>query len=59
MSGFASACRGEAIRTGTRTAFDYAEYSATLEQVHGSLEEYWAEALPQSFGVPFTPLRRA
>ena len=49
--------RGQ-IRTDTRTRFDYDEYSATLEQVIGSLEEFWGEALPASFGVRFTPPSR-
>ena len=44
----------DAIRTDTNTAFDYAEYTSTIEQVIGSLEEYWAEALPEAFGVEFT-----
>ena len=43
----------------TRTAdFDYDEYTATLEQVFSSLEEYWSTALPESFGVEFTPPSR-
>jgi predicted metalloprotease len=48
----------DAIRTDTNTAFDYAEYTATLEQVIGSLEAYWATALPEAFGVQFTPPSR-
>ena len=44
----------DAIRTDTNTAFDYAQYTETLEGVITSLEEYWAEALP-ALGVPFTP----
>jgi predicted metalloprotease len=43
----------EVLRTDTKTAFSYDEYSATLEQVLGSLEEYWAQALPEVFGVPY------
>ena len=46
------------IRTDTRTAFDYARYTRTLEDVFASLEEYWAEALPATFGVEFTPPSR-
>ena len=46
---------GQVIRTDTNTAFDYDEYTATLEQVIGSLEEYWAQALPAEFGVRFRP----
>ena len=43
----------------TRTAdFDYDEYTATLEQVFSSLEQYWSTALPESFGVEFTPPSR-
>ena len=49
---------GRQIRTDTNTAFDYAEYSRTLEQVVASLEAYWAEALPQEFGVAFSPPSR-
>lgn len=48
----------DAIRTDTNTAFDYDEYTAVLEQVIGSLEEYWAQALPDAFGVAFTPPSR-
>ena len=46
------------IRTDTRTAFDYERYTQTLEQVFASLEEYWAQALPATFGVEFTPPSR-
>ena len=43
----------------TRTAdFDYDEYTATLEQVFSSLEQYWSQALPEAFGVEFTPPSR-
>ena len=49
---------GQPIRTDTQTAFDYERYSQTLEAVFASLEEYWAEALPAAFGVPFTPPSR-
>ena len=45
---------GQVLRTDTRTAFRYEEYQATLEQVLGSLEEYWAQALPEAFGVPYS-----
>ena len=45
---------GRQIRTDTNTAFDYEEYSLTLESVFTSLEEYWGQELPASFGVPFT-----
>ena len=48
----------DAIRTDTNTAFDYDEYTSTIEQVISSLEEYWAEALPASFDVRFTPPSR-
>ena len=46
------------IRTDTRTAFDYERYTQTLEDVFASLEEYWAQALPEQFGVAFTPPSR-
>jgi predicted metalloprotease len=46
------------IRTDTRTAFDYERYTRTLEDVFASLEEYWAQALPEQFGVAFTPPSR-
>ena len=49
---------GRPLRTDTRTAFDYEEYTLTLKSVFESLEEYWAEALPEAFGVPFTPPSR-
>ena len=49
---------GQPIRTDTRTAFDYEEYNATLRSVFDSLEEYWAQALPETFGVEFTPPTR-
>ena len=42
------------LRTDTRTAFDYQEYTDTLQTVFASLEAYWSEALPAAFGVPFT-----
>jgi hypothetical protein len=47
----------EQIRTQT-ASFDYEEYTQTLEQVFASLEEYWAQALPEAFGVEFTPPSR-
>ncbi len=50
--------RVDAIRTDTNTQFEYAEYTGKLEQVIGSLEAYWAQALPESFGVEFTPPSR-
>ncbi len=50
--------QGQPIRTDTRTAFDYEQYSATLRSVFESLEEYWAQALPETFGVEFTPPTR-
>ncbi|HEU0101459.1 MAG TPA: neutral zinc metallopeptidase [Mycobacteriales bacterium] len=46
--------RVDALRTDTNTAFDYQEYTATLQQVIGSLEQYWSRALPEAFGVPYT-----
>ena len=46
--------RVDAIRTDTNTAFDYDEYTATLQQVIASLEAYWAKALPEAFGVEYT-----
>jgi predicted metalloprotease len=46
--------RVDAIRTDTNTAFDYEEYTRTLEQVIASLEAYWAKALPEAFGVPYS-----
>lgn len=53
-SGGGRAPRVDAIRTDTNTAFDYEEYTSTLEQVIASLEAYWAEALPEAFGVPYS-----
>jgi uncharacterized protein len=50
--------QGQPIRTDTRTAFDYEEYTGTLRLVFDSLEEYWAQALPEMFGVEFTPPTR-
>jgi predicted metalloprotease len=41
------------LRTDTRTAFSYEEYAQTVESVLGSLDEYWAEALPATFGVRY------
>ena len=46
------------IRTDTRTEFDYAEYSGTVQDVLGSLDQYWSEALPAEFGVAYTPPER-
>lgn len=48
----------DAIRTDTNTAFDYEQYTSTLEQVIGSLEQFWAERLPADFGVAFSPPSR-
>jgi len=45
---------GRQIRTDTRTAFDYTEYSGTLQDVLASLEAYWAKALPASFGATYS-----
>lgn len=44
----------EAIRTDTNTAFDYATYTETLQQVIASLEEYWSEALPSELGATYS-----
>lgn len=45
---------GDAVlRTDTRTAFSYEEYSRTVESVLGSLDEYWSQALPGVFGVRY------
>jgi uncharacterized protein len=45
---------GDAVlRTDTNTAFSYEEYSRTIQQVLGSLDEYWSQALPASFGVRY------
>jgi predicted metalloprotease len=46
--------RTTAIRTDTGTAFDYAAYTATLEGVVTSLQDYWSKALPASFGVAYS-----
>ena len=46
--------RVDAIRTDTNTAFDYDEYTATLQQVIASLESYWETALPESFDVAYS-----
>jgi predicted metalloprotease len=50
--------RVDAIRTDTNTAFDYDEYTQTLEQVLASLEVYWARALPESFSVAYSSPQR-
>jgi len=52
--GQGSAPKVDAIRTDTNTAFDYAEYTGTLEQVIGSLEEYWSKALPEELGATYS-----
>jgi predicted metalloprotease len=45
---------GDAVlRTDTKTAFSYEEYSQTVESVLGSLDEYWSQALPETFGVRY------
>jgi uncharacterized protein len=44
----------DAIRTDTGTAFDYGDYTQTLENVLRSLEAYWSEALPATFDVPYS-----
>ena len=43
----------EVLRTDTRTAFSYEEYSRTVESVLGSLDDYWSRALPEVFGVDY------
>ena len=43
----------EVLRTDTRTAFSYDEYSRTIGSVLGSLDAYWSAALPQLFDVPY------
>ena len=50
--------RVDAIRTDTNTAFDYEEYTKTLEQVIASLEAYWSTALPEAFGVRYSDPER-
>ena len=50
--------QGQPIRTDTQTAFEYDRYQATLELVFSSLEQYWSQALPEAFGVEFTPPSR-
>jgi predicted metalloprotease len=58
--GQGSAPKVDAIRTDTNTAFDYAEYTGTLEQVIGSLEAYWSKALPAELGAQYSdPARYA
>ena len=47
----------DAIRTDTNTAFDYDEYTGTLEQVIASLETYWSEQLP-ALGVAYSAPER-
>lgn len=46
------------LRTDTRTAFSYEEYSATVESVLGSLDDYWSQALPEAFGVRYSSPQR-
>ncbi|MCW2779096.1 MAG: LpqM protein [Frankiales bacterium] len=48
----------DAIRTDTNTAFDYAEYTKTLQGVLTSLETYWSTALPGQLGAPFSAPKR-
>ena len=50
----APAAPARPIRTDTNTAFDYAQYTATIELVIASLEEYWSTALPEAFGVEYS-----
>ena len=45
------------IRT-QNESFDYERYTQTVSTVFSSLEEYWSQALPATFGVDFTPPRR-
>jgi hypothetical protein len=52
--GGSDAPRVDAIRTDTNTAFDYDEYTGKLEQVITSLERFWAQELPQEFGVDYS-----
>jgi predicted metalloprotease len=44
---------GQVLRTDTRTAFSYEQYSRTVESVLGSLDQYWSQALPATFGVRY------
>jgi predicted metalloprotease len=55
--GEGDAPRVDAIRTDTNTAFDYDQYTATLEQVLDSLEEFWARELP-ALGAEYSEPRR-
>ncbi|CAN5188844.1 hypothetical protein BH24ACT10_BH24ACT10_11990 [soil metagenome] len=48
----------DAIRTDTNTAFDYEEYTGTLQQVIASLEQYWAQALPAELGAEYSAPER-
>jgi predicted metalloprotease len=48
----------DAIRTDTNTAFDYQEYTETLQQVIASLEQYWAQALPAELGAEYSDPER-
>ncbi|MCU1693677.1 MAG: LpqM protein [Frankiales bacterium] len=53
-----SAPQVSAIRTDTNTAFDYQEFTTTLEGVIASLQQYWATALPQELGTPYSGPKR-
>ena len=44
----------DAIRTDTNTAFDYDDYTRTLESVLGSLNAFWERELPAAFGVRYS-----
>jgi predicted metalloprotease len=41
------------IRNDTRTAFDYGEYERLVGQVIGSLEAYWARAMPADLDAAY------
>ena len=43
----------DVLRTDTQTAFSYDEYTRTVESVLASLDEYWAQALPDTFGTAY------
>ncbi len=57
-SGAVDAGQAAPIRADTRTAFDYDQYTSTLGSVISSLEDYWATALPASFGARYSSPQR-
>lgn len=45
---------GEVIEEETNTDFDYADYEQLVEFALASIDQYWAQVLPDEFGIDYT-----